>query len=267
MAIPPAPISSSMVNPDGSVSAIWSRYFLETAQTVSLEVAPANAAYLTTTANPSLTNESSLGSLASGYLKIAVAGSVASPSTTATIPTSDLTGPLPALDGSALTDLNASELTSGTIPDARLPDPLPARSGANLTDLNADELASGTIPDARFPATLPALIGSALTALTGTNVTHQVSQIDAGDSPYTVLASDEFILADATSGAITVTLPSSVSGRWLMVKKLDSSANLVTLDAGAASIDGASTALLSVQWHAKTVIGDGSDWFVVAEVV
>ena len=33
-------------------------------------------------------------------------------------------------------NLNASQLTSGTIPDARIPDPLPAVNGSALTNLN-----------------------------------------------------------------------------------------------------------------------------------
>ena len=38
--------------------------------------------------------------------------------------------------GANVTSLNASELSSGTIPDARIPNPLPAVDGSNLTNLN-----------------------------------------------------------------------------------------------------------------------------------
>ena len=38
--------------------------------------------------------------------------------------------------GTNITSLNASELASGTIPDARIPNPLPAVDGSNLTNLN-----------------------------------------------------------------------------------------------------------------------------------
>ena len=38
--------------------------------------------------------------------------------------------------GASLTDLNATQLTSGTIPDARFPAALPALDGSALTDLN-----------------------------------------------------------------------------------------------------------------------------------
>ena len=45
--------------------------------------------------------------------------------------TGDVTG-----SGVNITNLNASQLTTGTVPDARIPDPLPAVDGSNLTNLN-----------------------------------------------------------------------------------------------------------------------------------
>ena len=41
--------------------------------------------------------------------------------------------------GASLTDLNATQLTSGTIPDERFPTTLPAVNGSALTDLNIPE--------------------------------------------------------------------------------------------------------------------------------
>ena len=38
--------------------------------------------------------------------------------------------------GASLTNLNATQLASGTIPDARFPAALPALDGSALTDLN-----------------------------------------------------------------------------------------------------------------------------------
>ena len=60
---------------------------------------------------------------------------------------------LPAVDGSALTNLNASNLNSGTVPNARFPATLPSASGANLTSLNAAQL-TGTINDARLSSSV-----------------------------------------------------------------------------------------------------------------
>tara|TARA_Y100000592_G_scaffold32611_1_gene51810 strand:- start:3638 stop:5308 length:1671 start_codon:yes stop_codon:yes gene_type:complete len=105
-----------------------------------------------------------------------------------TLTASKLTGALPVISGTNLTNLDASNLASGTIPDARFPATLPTASGENLTDLDASNLASGTmpaarlpnhsaalltsgtIPDARFPATLPTASGENLTDLDASNL-------------------------------------------------------------------------------------------------
>jgi hypothetical protein len=46
---------------------------------------------------------------------------------------------------------SAAELTSGTIPDARFPGTLPAINGSALTNLNGSAVASGTVAAARLP--------------------------------------------------------------------------------------------------------------------
>ena len=61
----------------------------------------------------------------------------------------DATG-IPAINGSQVTALNATNLGSGTVPDARFPATLPAASGVNLTALNATNLGSGTVATARL---------------------------------------------------------------------------------------------------------------------
>ena len=50
----------------------------------------------------------------------------------------------PAVSGTNLTNLDASDLSTGTIPDARFPSVLPAVSGANLTNL-PDNVATWTL--------------------------------------------------------------------------------------------------------------------------
>lgn len=61
------------------------------------------------------------------------------------------------LDGKAASSHNhsAADLTSGTIPDARFPATLPALNGSALTALNATALASGTVADARLSSNVP----------------------------------------------------------------------------------------------------------------
>lgn len=60
-------------------------------------LAPINAAYWVSQANPTLSAEQNLAALASGYLKIAVAIGIATPSTVTTIPQADVTGLVAAL--------------------------------------------------------------------------------------------------------------------------------------------------------------------------
>ncbi len=74
------------------------------------------------------------------------------------------------------------------------------------------------------------------------------------------------ILADATSGVITVTfLPASmIKGVLYIVKKIDASGNAITLDGnGSETIDGASTASLASQYDVLRVVSDGSNLFTV----
>ena len=86
------------------------------------------------------------------------------------------------------------------------------------------------------------------------------------DSPYTALSTDYTILCDATSGTITINLPAAAShsGRIFNVKKSDSSVNAVTIDGNASeTIDGSTTQVLSVQYHALTIQSDGSNWHIL----
>lgn len=85
---------------------------------------------------------------------------------------------------------------------------------------------------------------------------------------YTARAVDEIVLANATSAAFTVNLPTAVGikGKKLTIKKIDSSGNAVTLDPNASqTIDGASTVALSTQWAYKTLVSDGTNWLTVGQ--
>ena len=120
-----------------------------------------------------------------------------------TVPDARFPSTLPAVNGSALTNLNGSNIASGTVAAARVATLNQDTTGnaatataletartiagvsfdgtANISlnnnaitngagyitgsSLNASNLDSGTIPDARFPATLPAISGANLTNL------------------------------------------------------------------------------------------------------
>lgn len=77
------------------------------------------------------------------------------------------------------------------------------------------------------------------------------------------------ILADAAAGPITVDLPSAVGrrGRAFFVKKLDASANAVTVDpSGTQTIDGAATFVFAAgdTNDAIEFVSDGDNWFILA---
>jgi hypothetical protein len=77
---------------------------------------------------------------------------------------------------------------------------------------------------------------------------------------------DGLVLADATAGNITLTLPTaaSASGLRIAVKKTDASINTVTIDGnGAETIDGAANRVLLTQYAVVTVMSDGTQWWVV----
>ena len=82
---------------------------------------------------------------------------------------------------------------------------------------------------------------------------------------YTATSTDYFIFCDATSGAITITLPTAVGigGKVYAIKKTDASANTVTIDAaGTETIDGALTVVTAVQYASYSIVSNGANWFI-----
>lgn len=80
---------------------------------------------------------------------------------------------------------------------------------------------------------------------------------------------DEVILCNASGGAFSINLPSIASsgaGKRYVIKKIDSSGNVVTVDAsGSELIDGALTYPLSTQWQSVQIYNDGSAWYIIAK--
>ena len=79
-------------------------------------------------------------------------------------------------------------------------------------------------------------------------------------------AGNEYVLCDATGGVFSVNLPAAASNTnaLIVVKKIDASANAITIDANLSeTIDGSLTQLLSTQYDALTLVCDGSNWFIV----
>lgn len=79
------------------------------------------------------------------------------------------------------------------------------------------------------------------------------------------LANGSQVLADASGGAITLTLPSAADcdGLVLKIKKQEGSSNVVTISAPAGSIDGESSIALESPYAAVNIISDGTDYYIV----
>jgi hypothetical protein len=83
---------------------------------------------------------------------------------------------------------------------------------------------------------------------------------------YTLLGTDNHLRVDASSSPINVTLPdaSAVLGKVYTIKKIDSSANTVTILTSLSQlIDGNSTESLTVQYESITLISNGSGWDII----
>jgi len=75
---------------------------------------------------------------------------------------------------------------------------------------------------------------------------------------------DGVYLVDASGGAITVTMPAATSGLEVVVKKVDSSSNAVTIATpNTETIDGASSASLGTQYESSTITSNGTNYFVL----
>jgi hypothetical protein len=77
------------------------------------------------------------------------------------------------------------------------------------------------------------------------------------------------VLVDAAEGNVSVTLPSAASafangyGRVYNIKKIDATANVVTVDGDGDEIDGEATLAMNLQYQSVTVQSNGSVWSVL----
>lgn len=82
-------------------------------------------------------------------------------------------------------------------------------------------------------------------------------------SNYTA-SNGDCVLANASSGAITITLPSPSSNAIVNVKKIDSSTNAVTVEPnGSETINGSSSKTIDTQYESYTFISDGTNWYII----
>jgi hypothetical protein len=79
----------------------------------------------------------------------------------------------------------------------------------------------------------------------------------------TTASPQEIILADASSAALTVTLPSPESAATVVVKKIDASNTVTIATPGSETIDGSSSVTLSNQYDVEEITSDGTNYFLL----
>lgn len=82
----------------------------------------------------------------------------------------------------------------------------------------------------------------------------------------TTISTENIILGDASSAEITLTLPnaSTITGRTLNIKKIDSTINAVVISgSNSQTIDGASNQKIIEQYISIQLIASGSSWYIL----
>ncbi len=95
-----------------------------------------------------------------------------------------------------------------------------------------------------------------------------VYPVSLKDDDFSISPSDlnGVFAVDASSAPVTVSLPpaTGLNGFRFHIKKIDATANAVTVDAdGSETIDGSFTAVISGQNDSIPVNGDGSNWIIL----
>jgi trimeric autotransporter adhesin len=155
----------------------------------------------------------------------------------------------------------------------------------NLTLANANITSVATAFPNSYLANSSVTLGNTSVSLGGTatsignltlnNVTingGSISNIAIGgaittkNANYTATSSDETILGNASTGNITITMPTAVgiTGKTYIIKKVDSSANVVIVaTTSSQTIDGIVTRNIVNQYDSMQIQTDGANWFII----
>jgi hypothetical protein len=91
-----------------------------------------------------------------------------------------------------------------------------------------------------------------------------IAEINFDDSPYTLIAGVDVILADTSTGAITVALPAIATSAERAVSIKNVGTNLLTIDAnGSETIDGELTQEVSLQYDAPKIVAGSTEWSII----
>lgn len=139
----------------------------------------------------------------------------------------------------------------------------------NIATIDTAQIANGAVTTAKIGdgqvTTLKIADSNVTRPKLATGAVAPVNVVSSKTANYTATTDDDFIPCNATSGAFTVTLyaASGNAGREITIKKTDSSANVVTVDANSSeTIDGALTVGLSRQNETLVLTCDGSNWLI-----
>ena len=152
------------------------------------------------------------------------------------------------LGGSITANTIAGAISAGTITNAQLANDSVSFGGVSLDLGQSDATPAFNLTDAtnyKFGSLTRVINSSAITS-DGT-------------------VSNDISIVDSTSGAVTMTLPTPANGLFYTIKKVDSSANAVIVDAGtgSATLDGGANFTLYHQYETVSCVCDGTNWHIV----
>lgn len=112
-------------------------------------------------------------------------------------------------------------------------------------------------------AALEAKVGVTGSTVT-TSLDYRLFSQEAQSASFTVDQTFTWVTTGATTRTATLPTAASIAGRQYTIKKVDSGAGLVVVDAnGAQTIDGALTYTLYAQYDSVTIVSDGTNWHVI----
>lgn len=131
--------------------------------------------------------------------------------------------------------------------------------------LGRSSAGAGAVEEIACTATGRNIIGQASVAAVQSVLGIGVLSVVTKTGGYVATTSDDVILVDATTGSIIIDLYAAATGtgRSLVVKKIDASANTVTIRGHLAeTIDGSNTKVINSQWTAVDMVCDGTAFYI-----
>jgi hypothetical protein len=96
-----------------------------------------------------------------------------------------------------------------------------------------------------------------------------IAGLSTKTAAYTLVATDYTVLGNATTASFSLTLPTSVgaTGQVYIIKKVDSTANTVTITTTSSqTIDGSASKVLSYQYDGFQLQSDGANWIIIGNI-